>query len=175
MEPGSLQQLSQKPATFLMLREDNHVHALTIDFCKIHFNITLPTNTRNSSKWFLSLGFPPKHCIHLPFSSCAKGPSHHILLHLISRVRPKSLLGIQEVSENEILYKSVLTVHGSAMEWLSINMWVFDGRILLLKLGKEQLQTCVHYSFFKMWLLVIKWKHFIHGTKRTFSACEETE
>ena len=98
-------------------------------------------------------GFPTKN-VHAPASLplCATCPFHTIL-HLITEARPQSILGNQEVSENETLH--ILSVDGA---WftdnaVTVHKWVFAGRISFWKFGKDQLPSCVHYPFFlKIWL-----------------------
>jgi len=59
MEPENLFPHSQVPATCLYPNSDRSSPFPTFHLLKIHLNIILPTQPE-SSKWFLSLGFPNK-------------------------------------------------------------------------------------------------------------------
>ena len=64
------------------LSQIDTVHVPTSHFLKIRLNIILPS-TPGSSKWFLSLRFPPLNlCLHLSFPPYV----HLILLDMITRI-----------------------------------------------------------------------------------------
>jgi len=69
-----------------IISQINLVHAPTIHFLKIHFNIIFLSTSR-SSKWFFPSDFSTKiPCAPLLSPILATCPVHLILLHLITRI-----------------------------------------------------------------------------------------
>ena len=85
MEPEGLLQHSQVPATCPSPEPARPSPCPTSHLLKIYLNTILPP-TPGSSKWSLSLRFPPPNpCTHLSSPLRATCPGHLILLGLITR------------------------------------------------------------------------------------------
>ena len=144
-----------------MMSQANHVHALPIDFCKTHFNITLPKTPR-SSKWSLSLGFPHQN------RACTCLSPHMCYMPLPSH----SSSSDQQGSSSKVFWeikKSLKTKLYTNKCWRCMVQRQWSGRSLITEFSLDEfhfgnwgknsckLAFIIHFFFWNVIIRVRKW------------------